>query len=227
MHAYDAFGWSPLRSLRAGEYKYIEAPRSELYNLASDPRELKNLAATDTARTQTMHDELAKLMAGLHPKGAAPTTNLSAHDRALLGSLGYVAPGPKTSASGPRPDPKDRMAEFRMYEDAQVLLYQRRLPEAAAALRKIVVQDPRNTLARRDLGGAYLEQKQYAKAREELAQVLLAAPNDYVTLYQLGLACEQVGLYRQALQHLASACAIAPDSIPCKTELDAVRKKAK
>ena len=77
VHAYDAFGWSPLRSLRTGDFKYIEAPRPELYNLASDPRELKNLAATDTARTQTMHDELAKLMAGLHPKGAAPTTNLS------------------------------------------------------------------------------------------------------------------------------------------------------
>ena len=198
-----------------------------MYNLASDPGELKNLAATDTARAQTMRGELASLMAGLHPKGAAPTTNLSAHDRALLGSLGYVAPGPKTSASGPRPDPKDRMAEFRMYEDAQVLLYQRRLPEAIAALRKIVVQDPRNTLARRDLGGAYLEEKQYGKARDELAQVLLAAAKDYVTLYQLGLACEHLGLYRQALQHLSAACTIAPDSVPCKTELEAVRKKVK
>jgi hypothetical protein len=227
VHAYDAFGWSPLRSLREGDFKYIEAPRPELYNLASDPGELKNLAATDTARAQTMRGELASLMAGLHPKGAAPTTNLSAHDRALLGSLGYVAPGPKTSASGLRPDPKDRMAEFRMYEDAQVLLYQRRLPEAIAALRKIVTEDPRNTLARRDLGGAYLEEKQYGKAREELAQVLLAAPNDYVTLYQLGLASEHLGLYRQALQHLAGACTIAPDSVPCKTELEAVRKKVK
>jgi tetratricopeptide (TPR) repeat protein len=119
------------------------------------------------------------------------------------------------------------MPEFRMYEDAQVMLYQRRLPEAIATLRKIVTQDPRNTLARRDLGGAYLEQKQYAKAREELAQVLLAAPNDYATLYQLGLACEHSGLLKQALEHLGAACTIAPDSVPCKTELDAVRKRAK
>uniref|UniRef100_Q01ZX5 Sulfatase n=1 Tax=Solibacter usitatus (strain Ellin6076) TaxID=234267 RepID=Q01ZX5_SOLUE len=227
VHAYDAFGWSPLRSLRIGDYKFIEAPRPELYNLAADPGELHNLAAADGARVQSMRGELAKVMSRLRPKGPAPATNLSARDRALLGSLGYIAPGPQTAASGSRPDPKDRMAEFRLYEDAQVLLYRRRLPEAIAALRKLVTQHPRNTLARRDLGGAYLEQKQYARAREELAQVLLAAPNDYVTLYQLGLACEHSGLLKQALGHLEAACGVAPDSVPCKAELDAVRKRVK
>ena len=226
VHAYDAFGWSPLRSLRFGDYKFIEAPRPELYNLAADPGEIHNLAATDGVRVQSMRGELANLMSRLRPKGPAPSTNLSARDRALLGSLGYVAPGPQTTATGPRSDPKDRMAEFRLYEDSQVLLYRRRLPEAIAALRKLVTQDPRNTLARRDLGGAYLEQKQYAKAREELARVLLAAPNDYVTLYQLGLACEHSGLLQQALGHLEAACKVAPDSVPCKTELDAVRKNS-
>ena len=227
VHAYDAFGWSPLRSLREGDYRYIEAPRPELYNLALDPGELHNLAAADTARAQSMRADLANFMASLRPHGSAPASNLSAEQRAILGSLGYVAPGPQTRTSGTRPDPKDRMAEFRMYEDAQVELYQRRLPEAIATLRKIVDGDPRNTLARRDLGGVYLEQKQYAKARAELAQVLLEAPNDYVTRYQLGLACEHLGLLTQALEHLEAACAIAPDSVPSKTELDAVRKRLK
>jgi tetratricopeptide (TPR) repeat protein len=227
VHAYDAFGWSPLRSLRAGNYKYIEAPHPELYDLAADPGEQRNLAATDTTRAQSMRTDLANFMARLRPHGPAPATNLSAQQRALLGSLGYVAPGPQTNPTGARPDPKDRMAEFRAYEDAQVLLYRRRLPEAIATLRKILAQDTQNTLARRDLGGAYLEAQQYARAREALAQVLLAAPNDYVTRYQLGLACEHLGLIKQAVEHLEAACAIAPDSVPCKTELDAVRKRVK
>ena len=225
VHAYDAFGWSPLRSLRTGDYKFIAAPRPELYNLAADPGELHNLAATDAARVQNMRTELEQFMSRLRPTGPAPETKMSARDRALLGSLGYVAPGPKTNATGARPDPKDRMAEFRMYEDAQVLLYRRRMTEAIALLRKIVAQDPGNMLANRDLGGAYLELKQYAKAREVLARVLTAAPNDYVTRYQLGLACEHSGLLQQAKEHLEAACAIAPDSVPCKTELEAVRKQ--
>ena len=80
---------------------------------------------------------------------------------------------------------------------------------------------------RRDLGGAYLEVKQYARAREVLAGVLLAAPGDYVTRYQLGIACEHLGQLPQALEHLQAACNIAPDSTPCKTELEAVRNRMK
>ena len=51
------------------------------------------------------------------------------------------------------PDPKDRLAEYRLYERAQALLYDRRLDEAAAVFRQILARDPGNTLARRDLGG--------------------------------------------------------------------------
>ena len=31
------YGWSDLRSLTSGRFKYIEAPRPELYDLAQDP----------------------------------------------------------------------------------------------------------------------------------------------------------------------------------------------
>src|SRR5262249_10212878 len=34
------FGWAPLRSVRAAGFKYIEAPRAELYDLHADPGEL-------------------------------------------------------------------------------------------------------------------------------------------------------------------------------------------
>ena len=50
VYAHDAFGWAPLRSLRVGEYKYIEAPRPELYNLAADPHEQNNVFAKDSAK---------------------------------------------------------------------------------------------------------------------------------------------------------------------------------
>ncbi len=49
LHAHDAFGWAPLRSLRVDSYKYIEAPRPELYNLQSDPHERTNIVAKNPA----------------------------------------------------------------------------------------------------------------------------------------------------------------------------------
>ena len=41
--AWQAYGWSPLRSLRSGRFKFIEAPRRELYDLERDPFEQQNL----------------------------------------------------------------------------------------------------------------------------------------------------------------------------------------
>ena len=43
-YPYYHFGWSPLVYVRSGRYKYIDAPRPELYDLRDDPRETRNLA---------------------------------------------------------------------------------------------------------------------------------------------------------------------------------------
>ena len=213
-HAHDAFGWSPLRSIRTGDYKFIDAPTPELYNLAADPREQTNLARLDAGRAQSMRAALLQAIAAHQPKRPAARGTLSAHDRAVLNSLGYVAPGPKP-ANPSGADPKDRLAEFQQYEDAQIALYRGRTAEAAAILRKVLAQDPGNTLARRDLGGIYLEQKAYARARSELERVAAAAPDDYVTQYQLSLAMDGLHLPEQAAAHLKLACGIAPDAAPC------------
>ncbi|MCP5113163.1 MAG: sulfatase-like hydrolase/transferase, partial [bacterium] len=36
-------GWAPLIGIRRSDYKYIQAPRPELYDLEDDPRELENI----------------------------------------------------------------------------------------------------------------------------------------------------------------------------------------
>src|ERR1039457_5871948 len=46
------WGWAPLRALRTGDNKLIEAPRPELYDLPSDPKELKNLYSPNSSKAQ-------------------------------------------------------------------------------------------------------------------------------------------------------------------------------
>lgn len=72
------YGWSPLRALRRGDWKYIEAPRPELYDLKSDPGETRNLVDDQPARAA----ELAR-------------------------ALEAIAPAP-AGADGGRQDPKDQ-----------------------------------------------------------------------------------------------------------------------
>jgi tetratricopeptide (TPR) repeat protein len=230
VHARDAFGWAPLRSLRAGQFKYIEAPRPELYDLNTDPHELKNLYVPGSAKANDLRGQLAKLNARYVPKQPAPAHEVSSTARALLDSLGYLAPGPRStqeSRATTRPDPKDKLAEFRLYEDAWVQIYYGRLERGIAKLRQLLAGDPHNLLARRDLGSAYAQKKDYASARSAYRQVLAGAPEDYVAQYEIGIVDERLGLLKEAKEHLETACRIEPESQQSRHELDAVLEKLK
>lgn len=52
------FGWSPLRSVRRGDWKYIAAPQPELYDLKSDPGETRNLLDDQPARAVELAHEI-------------------------------------------------------------------------------------------------------------------------------------------------------------------------
>jgi choline-sulfatase len=225
LHAHHSFGWSPLRSVREGNFKYIEAPKAELYNLREDPGERVNILEKNPAEARRMRGDLEKLMARYSAKQKVPASGVSPETRALLGSLGYLAAGPGAKLGGSGADPKDRLPEFQLYERAMVFLYERRLSEATAALRQLLVRDPHNTLARRDLGDCDLERHEYPQARANFQQVLAAAPDDYVSQYELGIADEHLGSWKEAEKHLEAACKLAPEAAQCRKELEMVRGK--
>src|SRR5262249_10885318 len=68
MYARDHVGCSPLRSIRSGNYKYIDAPKPELYDLAADPAESHNRFDADKPLATKMRARLAALAeAGQRP----------------------------------------------------------------------------------------------------------------------------------------------------------------
>jgi arylsulfatase A-like enzyme len=101
-------GWSGLRALRAGRYKYIEAPRPELYDLERDPFETDNLASK-RPETAAAHSRRLKEIAAAEAIPAAGAADIAPEQRARLAALGYVT-GPRPAASATDaalPDPKD------------------------------------------------------------------------------------------------------------------------
>ena len=54
-------GWAPLTGVVAGDWKYIELPLPELYNLRDDPGEAHNLVDRESARRDVMRRALAQV----------------------------------------------------------------------------------------------------------------------------------------------------------------------
>ncbi len=221
VHAQDSFGWAPVRTLRQGVWKYVESPKPELYNLAQDPGELHNTIAAQTKLATGMRNQLHQLLATNKPVATAPAVQ---QNRVLLNSLGYLSTGPAgTVRSGSGADLKDRLPEFRMYEDAVFALAQGRTRQAVAQLEQLLARDPGNTLARRDLGSTYLDLKQYAKARLHLEKAAHAAPADYPAQYLFGLALKNLGFSKEALTQFGVACRLAPEAQQCRRQLEELR----
>ena len=70
-YAHDKFGWATLRSLRRGDYQYIDAPHPELYDLKNDPAERHNFLPGQTALAASYHERLAALLASFRSAPAA------------------------------------------------------------------------------------------------------------------------------------------------------------
>ena len=219
----DCFGWSPLRAIRVGALKYIEAPKPELYDIGKDPRELTNLIDIRRSDAAMLKAQLGKLMTR-RASSSQPAAGDPQRNKEVLQSLGYLAPGPARVVKGPAADPKDKLPELLRYEDALDLMEAKRYDESIAILRAIVTADAGNLLARRDLGVALIEKHDFRAALDELQRVAAASPDDYVTRYEMGIAQEGLGHLPEALSQFESACRIAPAARQCKEAAERVRR---
>ncbi len=174
------FGWSDLRSLREGSWKYIEAPRPELYDLGRDPMETRNMVRSEASRAEALRSELALFLeADVATSGSAPGLGEVPLDLLeKLGALGYV--GGKASTTGSAgADPKDKIEEFRA---ANLLLR-----EGLTLFRK------------EDLTGSI-----------EAFQKLLSVIDSFEVHYYLGRSLLASKQYQQAVIHFERALEYQP-----------------
>ena len=91
--------------------KAIDAPRPELYDLANDPYERKDLARERPQELEAMLGHLGSL-----PTEAAPAAIVDAETIAALESLGYLSgSAPRAADAGRGADPKDRIDDYQLY----------------------------------------------------------------------------------------------------------------
>jgi arylsulfatase A-like enzyme len=118
LYTRSRFGWSELRTIRAGRLKLIAKTRPELYDLEQDPSETHDLIAQHPALAIRLRERLRSLMRQWEapsPENEPPRPHLSADLRLQLAALGYVGGGAShrgPADDGALPDPRDHVALF-------------------------------------------------------------------------------------------------------------------
>ena len=201
------FGWSPLRSVRKGGFKFIEAPRPELYDLSSDPHELKNRYTPWDETVQKMRAELSELRTRLpKPQPSAGAVGKGTTDE--LHALGYLGASDALSSTNvPEPsllpDPKDRIEEQNLLHTAMLASEDERTTEARDALEKVLLLNPKSPTGLLQLGQLELAAGNPQKAADYLGRAQESRPEDAIAAFDYARALELTGdlaLARRALE---------------------------
>jgi tetratricopeptide (TPR) repeat protein len=127
-------GWSPLLGVRTSDHKYVRAPQPELYELATDPGETRNLAAQEPGLVARLDALVEARAAG---RTAAPNLGVDAETAERLRALGYLTPDQPAGGARPLgtvggPDPKQEMPKLEVLREIFTFLKLRRGREALA-----------------------------------------------------------------------------------------------
>ncbi|MCK4944198.1 MAG: sulfatase-like hydrolase/transferase, partial [Candidatus Aminicenantes bacterium] len=109
------YGWSELKALYYNKnWKYILAPKPELYDLKKDNGEEKNLALIKSPESRKAKEKLRKFIAekSLGARKPGEVAKLDKDDMQKLASLGYLTAFVNTSGKKNLPDPKGKVQVF-------------------------------------------------------------------------------------------------------------------
>ena len=146
----DAFGLASLRSLSTDEWKYIDSPDPELYNLAQDPGEGKNLAADRPEILDSMRKQLSSALVAAAQTETGEDRGIDAQRTgpraAEIGWLHCVPQSPDIAEARSRPDsssaPRAHVEAISRYAEARNFISKGEYGEAEAALRAVLSDLP-------------------------------------------------------------------------------------
>lgn len=189
-------GWAPLVGIIHGNYKYIDLPLAELYDLDKDSAETKNLLEDE----RRIVAKARSLLAAMAPAAAANVSrNVSTEDSRKLMSLGYVTGTVSKTSYGPADDPKN-LIELDTKMHLIVESYQRGKMDEALKLAREVVAARRDMVAAQEMLAFVLQQNERPReAIESLRNAVGEGAASESLKIRLGLLLSETGNAKEAV----------------------------
>jgi choline-sulfatase len=203
-------GWHSIGALAGAQWKLVLSSEAELYDVAKDPAETRNLAGDRRALVQRMTQKLNELQrtSSVQPAPAVPP---EAAER--LRALGYVS-GSTTSSLDPNdpdvPNPAKVIDAWRRFEAALTLVNTGRARESLPALKELATRFPSASVFQSTHARALMEAGKPAAAIELYRAAVARWPQDAILFHDLAVAARTAGDTAEAMR--AEQAALALDS---------------
>lgn len=185
------FGWSDLRSFRKGRWKYIEAPRPELYDLENDPGETKNLVRSKSSAADSLRSSLAQVLEAERATAKSDVSDVPRDLLEKLGALGYLGAGASATES-PGADPKDKIEEFRvanaLIREGLTLFREKKFSQSIERFEELLRRRIESFEVHYYLGRGLLASKRYSEAAPHFEKAIELQPS-YAAAYEALAEC--------------------------------------
>ena len=223
-------GWSGLRALRRGRWKLVDAASPELFDLAADPGERRDLWPT-AAEGPELRQELRSVTARW---GQAPASveRLDPAAREALNSLGYASGSAEVPADFGfgRPDPRTRMDVVRELDAVSSLADPH---EALPRLSVLARRAPESNLVRRRQAALLMATGEFEAAADAYEEADRLGYRGEDLAAAIAEACRRAGEARagrgnlsMARELLGRAARLAPDRADVAHALGVVEARA-
>ena len=217
------YGWQPQVMAVEGHTKAIMAGRVEVYDVAADPREARDLGpASDLSRPirATLRDYPLPTA-----QAAAPPASLDEEAQRKLASLGYVSAGVRPAVRADAPVPADMTSLFPLLDRVSGLFVAERYTEAIPLLETIHARDPHNLAAILRLAAAHSSLGHDAQAVAAFRKAEAIAPDSPDVKAYLALHYAKGPEWPRAVPLLERILRDEPDRLPALEAMAAIRER--
>ena len=205
----ENFGWASLFGLISGDWKYIRAPKEELYDLKNDLDEANNVFFAKQKKAANMKGSLDKLMKESSYFSSSGKRTLTAEEQERLRSLGYINYSDK-AANDEAPDPKDKLDELKIIQEAEKFEFEGNFLAAVKLREKMLVLCPGVAASYDNLALTQARIKNFDAAIQTLKQGLDNIPQSEILLSRLGFTYLATGQMDEALKAMNEVLKIDP-----------------
>ncbi|MGA8808468.1 MAG: sulfatase-like hydrolase/transferase, partial [Thermoanaerobaculia bacterium] len=217
------YGWQPQVMAVDGNRKAILAGKLEVYDVAADPGETHDLAASANLSRNARAALQEYPIPSLDAQQSA--SNLSAEEQRKLAALGYVSSVAKPVVRADAPRPADMAPMFPILDQAAQLFVREQYAQAIPLLEQILAKDPHNLDSALRLATAHsaLGHEQAALAAYQRAAVI--APNSADVRTYMALHYARTADWPKAVPMLEQIVAETPDKVPALEALALLRER--